>query len=301
MTTYQPLDVIRVSAAVTEANVAPDRDVEVAKLIDVSKCIGCKACEAACMEWNDVRANVGGNAGVYENPADLTPSMFTLMRFTEWENPKTGNLEWLIRKDGCMHCEDPACLKACPSRGAIVQYANGIVDFIHGTSGRGSERNCLGTGYCIKACPFNIPRISQVNRTAYKCTLCSDRIAVGQLPACVKTCPTHAIVFGPKKDMIAHAEKRIADLKSRGFGQAGLYNPQGVGGTHVMYVLHHADQPEIYAGLPANPATISRVEVQKRAGEYISTAAMGLAVVAGVAGILRRLFSGSTGPNPPAA
>jgi formate dehydrogenase iron-sulfur subunit len=301
MTTYQPLDVIRVSATVTEANILPDRDVEVAKLIDVSKCIGCKACEAACMEWNDMRANVGGNVGVYENPADLTPSMFTLMRFTEWDNPKTGNLEWLIRKDGCMHCEDPACLKACPSRGAIVQYANGIVDFVHNTSGRGSDRNCLGTGYCLKACPFNIPRISPVDRTSYKCTLCSDRVAVGQQPACVKTCPTHAIVFGPKKDMIAHAEKRIADLKSRGFDQAGLYNPQGVGGTHVMYVLHHADRPEIYAGLPANPAVISRVEVQKRAGEYISAMAMGLAAVAGVAGILRRLLSGNAGLNPPDA
>ena len=75
------------------------------------------------------------------------------MRFTEWENPKTDNLEWLIRKDGCMHCEDPGCLKACPAPGAIVQYTNGIVDFVH--------ENCIGCGYCVKGCPFNIPRISQ--------------------------------------------------------------------------------------------------------------------------------------------
>ena len=91
--------------------------------------------------------------------------------------------------------------------------------------------------------------------------------------------------------MIKHAEKRIADLKSRGYDQAGLYDPQGVGGTHVMYVLHHADQPEIYAGLPANPLTVSRLEAGKRAGANISTITMGLAVVAGAAGILRRLFS----------
>ena len=174
-------------------------------------------------------------------PHDLTPASLTVMRFSEWINPETSNLEWLIRKDGCMHCEDPGCLKACPAPGAIVQYSNGIVDFVH--------ENCIGCGYCIKGCPFNIPRISKVDHKAYKCTLCSDRVAVGQGPACAKACPTHAIVFGTKDEMKAHAEKRIEDLKSRGFANAGLYDPPGVGGTHVMYVLHHADKPEIYAGL----------------------------------------------------
>ena len=123
------------------------------------------------------------------------------MRFTECENPETGNLEWLIRKDGCMHCEDPGCLKACPAPGAIVQYSNGIVDFV--------TENCIGCGYCIKGCPFNIPRISKVDHKAYKCTLCSDRVAVGQGPACAKACPTQAIVFGTKDDMKAHADERI--------------------------------------------------------------------------------------------
>jgi ferredoxin len=85
-----------------------------------SKCIGCKACQVACLEWNDVRTPVGENVGVYDNPPDLTPDMFTVMRFTEWVNPQTQNLEWLIRKDGCMHCADPGCLKACPAPGAIV-------------------------------------------------------------------------------------------------------------------------------------------------------------------------------------
>ena len=77
--------------------------------------------------------------------------------------PRKASLEFLIRKDGCMHCSDPGCLKACPSPGAIVQYANGIVDFV--------EENCIGCGYCVKGCPFNIPRISQEDRKAYKCTL----------------------------------------------------------------------------------------------------------------------------------
>src|SRR5262244_3669486 len=112
----------------------------VAKLIDVSKCIGCKACQSACLEWNDLRPPIGSFVGAYENPHDLLPEMFTLMRFTEWVNPETQNLEWLIRKDGCMHCADPGCLKACPAPGAIVQYSNGIVDFVH--------ENCIGCGYC---------------------------------------------------------------------------------------------------------------------------------------------------------
>jgi formate dehydrogenase beta subunit len=83
------------------------------------------------------------------------------MKFFEVE-PKEGSLEWLIRKDGCMHCEDPGCLKACPSPGAIVKYANGIVDFI--------SENCIGCGYCVKGCPFDVPRISQKDNKAYKCT-----------------------------------------------------------------------------------------------------------------------------------
>jgi formate dehydrogenase iron-sulfur subunit len=253
----------------------------VAKLIDVSKCIGCKACQAACMEWNDVRPPVGTFEGSYDNPADLTPEMFTLMRFTEWVNPQTQNLEWLIRKDGCMHCEDPGCLKACPAPGAIVQYSNGIVDFVH--------ENCIGCAYCVKGCPFNIPRISQVDHKAYKCTLCSDRVAVGQGPACAKACPTHAITFGTKEEMTKHAEGRIKDLKSRGYENAGLYDPPGVGGTHVMYVLHHADQPQIYAGLPKDPKISAIVQLWKGASKYAGLAAM--AAFAGI-GFLHYLVKG---------
>jgi formate dehydrogenase iron-sulfur subunit len=273
MATFQPFDVIRRSASMT-GTPQPNRGLEVVKLIDTSKCIGCKACQSACLEWNDMREPVGINVGVYDNPHDLTPNMFTLMRFTEYENPKSGNLEWLIRKDGCMHCEDPGCLKACPAPGAIVQYANGIVDFI--------KDNCIGCGYCVKGCPFNIPRISQVDHKAYKCTLCSDRIAVGQQPACAKACPTHSITFGTKQEMVDLANTRITDLKSRGFDQAGLYNPPGVSGTHVMYVLHHNDRPQLYAGLPANPRISPIVEVWKGVSKYAGMAVIGLTAAAGL-------------------
>ncbi|WP_440409401.1 formate dehydrogenase subunit beta [Neorhizobium petrolearium] len=257
----------------------------VAKLIDVSKCIGCKACQSACVEWNDTHPEIGANVGYYTNPHDLTEDMFTLMRFTEWVNPETDNLEWLIRKDGCMHCADPGCLKACPAPGAIVQYSNGIVDFVH--------ENCIGCGYCIKGCPFNIPRISKVDHRAYKCTLCSDRVAVGQGPACAKACPTQAIVFGTKEDMKKHADDRIADLKSRGYANAGLYDPPGVGGTHVMYVLHHNDKPHIYADLPDDPKISGVVQAWKGVTKYTGLAAMGLvaagAILHGVFGRANRV------------
>jgi formate dehydrogenase iron-sulfur subunit len=165
-----------------------------------------------------------------------------------------------------MHCADPGCLKACPAPGAIVQYSNGIVDFVH--------ENCIGCGYCVKGCPFNIPRISKVDHRAYKCTLCSDRVAVGLGPACQKACPTQAIVFGTKEDMKKWAAGRIADLKSRGYKNAGLYDPPGVGGTHVMYVLHHADQPQIYADLAKDPTISPIVELWKGLSKYAGLTAM---------------------------
>jgi formate dehydrogenase iron-sulfur subunit len=249
---------------------------QVAKLIDESKCIGCKACQVACMNWNDLRDDIGETVGVYDNPSDLTPSSWTVMKFFEVEPKRAdgsaGNLEWLIRKDGCMHCEDPGCLKACPSPGAIVKYSNGIVDFI--------SEHCIGCGYCVKGCPFDVPRISQKDNKAYKCTLCSDRVEVGLEPACVKTCPTGAITFGTKDDMVAYGEKRASELKERGFQNAGLYNPAGVGGTHVMYVMKHANDTAL-VDLPQNPSVSPFVSLWKGVAKPLALAGMLGAVVAG--------------------
>lgn len=279
-------DLIRRSAS----TVTPpaQRQTEVAKLIDVSKCIGCKACQVACLEWNEQVEEIGTNAGHYENPHDLTENSWTLMRYTEYENPESGNLEWLIRKDGCMHCEDPGCLKACPAPGAIVQYSNGIVDFIHD--------QCIGCGYCIQGCPFNIPRLSKADNKVYKCTLCVDRVAVGQGPACAKACPTQAIVFGTKDEMTEYAQTRITDLKSRGYDKAGLYDPPGVSGTHVMYVLQHADQPDLYSGLPKDPKISGLVQTWKSsAAKYTGLAAVGIFAAAG---LLHHLVTGANRVTP---
>jgi formate dehydrogenase iron-sulfur subunit len=280
----QSLDIIRRSATtLPEPEIrSGSGDLTVAKLIDTSKCIGCKACQVACMEWNDLRDEIGTTGGAYQNPHDLSASSWTLMRFSEVETDQ-GELEWLIRKDGCMHCQDPGCLKACPSPGAIVQYANGIVDF--------HEENCIGCGYCITGCPFNIPRISRKDHKAYKCTLCSDRVAVGLEPACIKACPTGALVFGTKEAMKHHAAERVEDLKSRGFQNAGLYDPPGVSGTHVMYVLHHADQPHLYSGLPSAPRISPVVRLWKGFAKPVALAAMALTALAGFFHFIR------VGPN----
>ncbi|MBV2191453.1 formate dehydrogenase subunit beta [Providencia rettgeri] len=241
----QSQDIIKRSAtnSITPPPQARDDKLEVCKLIDVSSCIGCKACQVACSEWNDIRDEVGHCVGVYDNPTDLSAKSWTVMRFSE--TTEMGKLEWLIRKDGCMHCTDPGCLKSCPSAGAIIQYANGIVDF--------QSEHCIGCGYCIAGCPFNIPRLNPKDNRVYKCTLCVDRVSVGQEPACVKTCPTGAIRFGTKTEMLEYGAERVTKLQNRGYAQAGIYDPEGVGGTHVVYVLHHADKPELYHGLPKDP------------------------------------------------
>ena len=179
-----------------------------------------------------------------------------------------------------MHCEDPGCLKACPAPGAIVQYSNGIVDFI--------SDNCIGCGYCVTGCPFDIPRISPTQHVSKKCTLCSDRVAVGQGPACAKACPTQAIVFGTKEDMVTHANARVEDLKSRGYDNAGIYDPQGVGGTHVFYVLQHADKPQLYSNLPTDPKISGVVESWKGVTKTVGLAAIGLAAAGS---LLHGLFS----------
>jgi formate dehydrogenase iron-sulfur subunit len=267
----QSLDIVGRSATTT-ASPQQRRTLEIAKLIDISKCIGCKACQVACMEWNDLRDEIGTCQGVYDNPPDLSGASWTVMRYAEVE-PEPGQLEWLIRKDGCLHCTEPGCLLACPAPGAIIRYSNGIVDF--------QEENCIGCGYCIAGCPFNIPRLSKKDNKAYKCTLCSDRVAVGLEPACIKTCPTGALMFGSKEDMKRQAKERIDDLKRRGFKNAGLYDPQGVNGTHVMYVLQHADRPGLYSGLPDEPRISGWVAFWKGAAKPIGSWILGMVAFTG--------------------
>jgi formate dehydrogenase beta subunit len=214
----------------------------VSKYIDTSTCIGCKACEVACQEWNDLGPVATKQVGSYQTLPTLDAGFWNLIRFDERE--VDGGLKWLMRKDQCMHCAEPGCLEACPAPAAIVQYANGIVDV--------NPDNCIGCGYCETGCPFDVPRFSAKTGKMAKCTLCVDRVSVGLEPACIKACPTGCLHFGSKDDMVALGNARVAQLKASGFPQAALYDPRGVGGTGVVTVLGFGDHPEWY-GLSASP------------------------------------------------
>jgi formate dehydrogenase iron-sulfur subunit len=243
---------------------------KVAKLIDTTTCIGCKACEVACQEWNDLQTEQTHQFGTYQTLPDLTPNFWNLIRFNEYDGEGEGQFAWLMRKDQCMHCEDPGCLKACPSPGAIVQYNNGIVDF--------NQANCIGCGYCISGCPFDVPRLSAKSNKVYKCTMCSDRVSVGLEPACIKACPTSALQFGTKQNLLDIAEKRVDQLKAQGFKAAALYDPPGVGGTNVITVLAYGDKPELY-GLPKDPKIPAYVGLMKSVLKPIGNFLMLIGVV----------------------
>jgi formate dehydrogenase beta subunit len=174
---------------------------------------------------------------------------------------------WLMRKNQCMHCADPGCLAACPSDGAIVQYTNGIVDF--------QQANCIGCGYCITGCPFDIPKMNPQTHRVFKCTLCADRVSEALEPACIKSCPTGCLHFGSKDDMKDLAEKRAKQLREHyNFPNAGVYDPAGVGGTGVVYVLHDTTKPELYGGLPADPHISWTVKLWKGPLKWLGNAAM---------------------------
>ncbi|MBW8182994.1 formate dehydrogenase subunit beta [Shewanella nanhaiensis] len=241
---------------------------KVAKLFDATKCNGCKACQVSCSEWNDLRAPVGSFQGSYQNPMDLSSECWTLMKYQEVE--RDNKLNWRFAHSACMHCDDPACLTACSTKGAIVKHANGVVDF--------DSDKCTGCGYCVSACPFDVPRLDPIDQKAYKCSMCSDRLQVGQEPACVKSCITGALKFGTREDMLFIADLRIKELHKRGFTKAGLYNPEGVGGTGMMMILHDVSKPQDY-GLPADPKTSVPVKLWQDVVKPLGTAGI-LATVA---------------------
>jgi formate dehydrogenase beta subunit len=221
------------------------RDAEVCKLIDTTICIGCKACEVACVEWNDMPFSPTTFDNTYQTMPETRWNFWNLIKFNEHQRDD-GTIQWLMRKDQCMHCADPGCLRACPADGAIVQYTNGIVDF--------QQENCIGCEFCVSGCPYDIPKFNSATKKVYKCTLCSDRVGQGLEPACIKACPTGCLKFGTKDDMKFIAEERAKQLRDVfGFQQAGVYDPQSIGGTHVVYVLHDAENPEKYGGLPKHP------------------------------------------------
>jgi formate dehydrogenase iron-sulfur subunit len=260
------LEIMRASASTASAP-GIRQEATLSKLIDTTTCIGCKACEVACQQWNDLEPELTVQFGSYQTLPELQPRFWNLIRFNEAE--VNGSLAWLMRKDQCMHCADPGCLVACPAPNAVVQYANGIVDF--------NQDACIGCGYCIAGCPFNIPKLNQKTSRVYKCTLCVDRVSVGLEPACIKACPTGCLQFGSKTALLEIGGRRVAQLKANGFPNAGIYDPPGVGGTGVVTVLAHADRPDLYR-LPKDPSVPAAVTLWKGPIHWLG----GIGMVAGV-------------------
>lgn len=224
-------------------------------LVDVSLCIGCKACQLACKEWHQLPATEFDKIpGTYQNPADRSVNTLMLMKFTEKYDGATGMVDWLIHKDQCMHCSEAPCVEVCPSE-ALFKHADGFVGF--------EGDKCIGCTYCSKACPFDIPRYETDkftgNKRMNKCDFCQDRVTNGEVPACVQTCPTNCLEFDNWETVVQKAHERVAQIKDR-FPNANVYGDELMGGTHYIYVL--TEKPETY-GFPPQPKTNELIAFRK--------------------------------------
>ena len=243
---------------------------EKAILFDATKCMGCRACQVACKQWNELEGEVTTNWGSYENPRDLSPQTWLKMEFREIE--ANGALRWLFLRRSCMHCTNAACVEVCPTK-ALYYHPLGFVSYDKG--------KCGGCGYCAQFCPFNVPRLN-TNRASGlgrmdKCTLCTiqglDRIDNDLEPACVKTCPPQALNYDNRDQLITRGKARIEELKAQGYNDATLYGENVVGGTHVLYVL---DQSPAQYGLPTDPKVPTASTVWQNVIQPLGYAALGL-------------------------
>jgi len=219
-------------------------------LTDSTLCIGCKACEVACKEWNQLSEDGLDWSGYsYDNTGALGASTWRHVKFVE-EMPTPGvggnageQATWVFSSDVCKHCEIAGCLEACPT-GALVRTEFGGV-FLQ-------PDVCNGCAYCVVACPFGVVDKNHEDGRAFKCTFCYDRQKVGLQPACAKACPTESIKFGEINQLRAEAEERVRVLEQRGMQDASLYDPThtSVGGIHTMFIVR--GDARSY-NLPPNP------------------------------------------------
>ncbi len=216
-------------------------------LIDTSKCVGCRACQAACKQWNQLPAEETTFDGSYENPSKLSPN--TWMRVTFDEVEEDGQLNWYFGSDRCMHCTDAACVSVCPS-GAMHHTETGSVAI--------NGELCIGCNYCAANCPFKAISFDRHSNYPVKCTMCLDRTINDFEPACVKACPTGAIMYDNRNELINKATDRVAELQSKGNSKARVYGLDEVGGTGTMFVLE--DEPEHY-NLPLDPQVSLRARI----------------------------------------
>jgi formate dehydrogenase iron-sulfur subunit len=281
---------------------------------DTSVCIGCKACEVACKEWNRVPEDGLVLSGMsYDNTVGLSADSWRHVAFIEQRRPVSvpggpgdagvdaaagdgtgdsagdpgsgdGGLRWLMSSDVCKHCTHAACLDVCPT-GALMRTEFGTVIV--------QADVCNGCGYCIPACPYGVIDRREGDGRAWKCTMCYDRLGAGMEPACAKACPTDSIQFGPLDELRERAAGRVEQLHAAGEAGARLYGEEpgdGVGGDGAFFLL--LDEPEVY-GLPPDPVVTTRdlPSMWRHAG----AAAVTLAALAAASFAAGRLGSGGLG------
>lgn len=196
-----------------------------AMLIDLTKCIGCRACQTACKQWNDLPAEATDNWGSYENPPRRSAKTWTTISFNEVE--EGDRFAWVFAKRQCMHCEHPACTSACIV-GALRKTPEGPVVY--------DDYKCMGCRYCMLACPFGVPTFEWNEQVPYirKCTFCTDRLEAGMEPACAKSCPTGALQFGEREELLQVAHTRIAARPDKYVDH--VYGEKEIGGTSNLYI-----------------------------------------------------------------
>ncbi|GAA2794047.1 4Fe-4S dicluster domain-containing protein [Saccharopolyspora taberi] len=264
-----------------DAGYPDDHPERVGFFTDTSVCIGCKACEVACKEWNLLPEDGLDLTGMsYDNTGALGASTWRHVAFIEQSTvdlgmPGTGppddSVRWLMSSDVCKHCTHAACLDVCPT-GALMRTEYGTVLV--------QDDVCNGCGYCVPACPYGVIDIRPDNGGAFKCTMCYDRLGAGLMPACATACPTESIQYGPLDELRERAAARVEELHGQGVTDARLYghDPEdGVGGDGAFFLL--LDEPEVY-GLPPDPVVTTRdlPSMWRHAAVAAATAA---AVIAG--------------------
>jgi formate dehydrogenase iron-sulfur subunit len=250
---------------------------------DTTLCIGCKACEVACKQWNQLPADGFVFTGMsYDNTASLGASTWRHVAFIErpvaLSTQDAGAFSWLFSSDVCKHCARAGCLESCPT-GAIVRTEFDSVYV--------QPDVCNGCGYCVVSCPFGVIDRQEEDGRAWKCTLCYDRLRSDMKPACAKACPTESIQFGDLNELRENAQRRVNDLHERGKSEAYLYGASkedqpGTEGLNAFFLL--LDKPEVY-NLPPHPEIpTKRVQQSWRSFAFAALGMLAVAIGSVVAG-----------------
>ncbi|MBI5102854.1 MAG: 4Fe-4S dicluster domain-containing protein [Nitrospirae bacterium] len=252
-------------------------------LIDLTKCIGCRGCQISCKSWNQRSTKKTVMTGNFTSPGDMNSETYTLVKFVETE--KDADVSWDFIKVQCMHCKDPACASACPV-GAFTKTAAGPVTY--------EPEKCIGCRYCMMACPFQVPKYEwdKLYPIVQKCTFCAERIADGMEPACVKTCPPNAIIFGDHDKIVAEAERRIKEHPGKYVNH--IYGRQEAGGTAWMYL---SSVPFEAMGFKTNIPAKALPDLTWASLSKIPYAVGGLAVVLSAIAFIRNRGNGDGGPS----